>query len=315
MTVGRQFPSPLLTELRPLRSDRFIESPIVEVGAFDRAVLSWNGAGVWRFDLRVRVGSEWSPYLPMGFMNGFQLRSATRDEERAALSGTRLPISLDTDTLMLKGGASGNAIQVRATGDGNLTALTVTHYRRDDRAYTDRPAAPAAWGTAIPVPQRRQGDCEDTAIRPSVCSPTSLSMVLAHYGKPLRIVDTCRAAYDSTAKIYGNWPCNTAAAARITGGWSAVVKMRGFDEVEREIAANRPVILSHRWNPGELTDAPVSRSDGHLIVCVGFTETGDVVVNDPAGKPGTIRRTYKRPELFHTWQERGEGIAYLVHAA
>jgi hypothetical protein len=90
--------------------------------------------------------------------------------------------------------------------------------------------------------------------------------------------------------------------------------MDGFDPVEREIAAGRPVILSHRWELGDLENAPVSRSNGHLIVVVGFTKDGDVVVNDPAAKvAGAVRRVYKRHELFRTWQIRGEGIAYLMH--
>ncbi len=63
----------------------------------------------------------------------------------------------------------------------------------------------------------------------------------------------------------------TGAARLLKGGraWSAVVKMSDFDEVEREIAAGRPVILSHRWEPGDLEGAPVSRSNGHLIVVAG----------------------------------------------
>jgi hypothetical protein len=88
--------------------------------------------------------------------------------------------------------------------------------------------------------------------------------------------------------------------------------MTGFDEMEREIAARRPVALSHRWLPGDLPQAPISRSAGHLIVVVGFTPGGDIVVNDPAAKAGEVRRVYRRRDLFRTWQERGEGIAYLV---
>jgi hypothetical protein len=116
-------------------------------------------------------------------------------------------------------------------------------------------------------------------------------MVLAYHGSVYRTIDVARAAFDAGAGLYGNWPCNTGAAARLLKGgrgWSAVVKMDGF--------------------------APVSRSNGHLIVVVGFTKDGHVVVNDPAAKTaGTVRRVYRRRELFRTWQIRGEGIAYVVH--
>ena len=90
------------------------------------------------------------------------------------------------------------------------------------------------------------------------------------------------------------------------------MRLPGFAAVEREIAAGRPVVLSHNWRPGQLSGAPVSGSGGHLIVVVGFTERGDVVVNDPAARPGGVRRVYRRGELFGTWQNNGGGIAYRI---
>jgi hypothetical protein len=311
--AARQFRSPLLTELRPTGTDRVRESPELPVAPFERAVLSWNGVGDWRLELRLRVGGAWTPYALMALTTpkGTQ-RSATREEE-AALKASPVPVSLEIDTLVVKGGMTADAFQVRATGTGELRALSVTHYRRYDSRYTTLPAAPDTWGKTLPVPERAQRDCEEPSIRGEVCSPTSVSMVLAYWGVTRRTIDTARAVFDAQAKIYGNWAANAAYAAREISGWAAVAKLRGWDEVEREIAERRPVILSHRWNRGDLSNAPVSSSDGHLIVAVGFTPEGDVVVNDPAGKTDGVRRVYKRAELFRTWQERGEGIAYLVH--
>ena len=142
-----------------------------------------------------------------------------------------------------------------------------------------------------------------------------MSMILDYHGSPRRTLDVARAVWDAQSNVYGNWPCNTGAVARLLpgNGWSAVVKMTGFDEMEREIAARRPVALSHRWQKGDLPQAPITQSGGHLIVVVGFTPSGDIVVNDPAAKAGEVRRVYRRRDLFRTWQERGEGIAYLVH--
>jgi hypothetical protein len=292
------------------------ESPLITTPQpFDRAVLSWNGEGRWRLEMRLQINNVFTPYFLLGVLDGANQRSAMKTE--TAPPDPTLPVSLDLDTLAVKGSAKATAFQVRATGEGNLRSLAVTHYRRDERRYTDQPVLRDAWGTILPVPERAQRDVEDPAIGGIVCSPTSLSMVLEYLGSRYRTIEVARAAFDPQGKLYGNWPCNTGAAARLIkgGGWSAVVKMTGFDELESEIAARRPVVISHRWERGDLTNAPISHSNGHLIVAVGFTKEGDVVVNDPAAKAGEVRRIYKRRELFRTWQERGEGIAYLIQRA
>jgi hypothetical protein len=340
---SRRFASPCFTELTPARQmaagTSTGEAPLVAAAApFDTAVLSWNGVGRWRLEMRLQLDSssngggsstgDLTPYFVMGVLEGTRQRSAV-EAERPFLLDTPLtastpstPVRLEVDTLALSNGATATGFQVRAAGEGDLRTLAVAHYRRDGRQsrYTHRPAIGGAWGTILPVPERAQRDVEEERARlgGQVCSPTCLAMVLAYHGSVYRTIEVARAAFDAGAQLYGNWPCNTGAAARLLnggrGGWSAVVKMDGFDPVEREIAAGRPVILSHRWEPGDLENAPVSRSNGHLIVVVGFTKDGDVVVNDPAAKvAGAVRRVYKRRELFRTWQIRGEGIAYLVH--
>ena len=84
-----------------------------------------------------------------------------------------------------------------------------------------------------------------------------------------------------------------------------------IERIEKEIAAGRPVILSHSWKEGELTNAPIPKSSGHLIVVIGFANNGDPIVLDPAAPPGEVRRVYRRNELFHTWQNNASGIVYL----
>lgn len=326
----RRFPSPRFTELIPAPQTvtGAGESPLIATDTpFDRAVLSWNGEGRWALEMRLQIagmpGDGLTPYFVLGILEGTRQRSGANPPKAPAESALPLPepspVVREIDTLTLRNGAKATGFQVRATGEGSLRALSVTHYRRDDARYTDRPADARAWGTTLPVPERAQRDVEEERhIGGEVCSPTSVGMVLEYHGSRYRTIDVARAAFDPEGRLYGNWPCNTGAAARLLkggGGWAAVVKMTGFDEVEREIAARRPVILSHRWNRGDLHNAPVSRSNGHLIVAVGFTKNGDVVVNDPAAKAGEVRRVYRRRDLFRTWQERGEGIAYLVHPA
>jgi hypothetical protein len=68
------------------------------------------------------------------------------------------------------------------------------------------------------------------------------------------------------------------------------------------------------FGSGELTGAPISSSAGHLLVIVGFTATGDVVVNDPASPSRSgVRRTYDRAELEAAWLGGSGGTVYVIH--
>src|SRR5207237_576547 len=167
-----------------------------------------------------------------------------------------------------------------------------------------------AWGRVLSVAERSQTIEEKDP--GSICSPTSLSMVLDFHGFKKTTREICEGVYDHGDKIYGNWPFNTANAHRVSGMESYVVRASGLEQLEAEIAAGRPAVTSHRWSKGDLSNGSINSTNGHLIAVVGFTDDGDVVVNDPAAKPGGVRRTYKRREYFKTWLENGAGIMYVV---
>ena len=84
--------------------------------------------------------------------------------------------------------------------------------------------------------------------------------------------------------------------------------------MEPWIAAGVPVIISHAWEPGELTGAPIRSTDGHLGVLVGFDAAGNPIVNDPAAaQDALVRRTYPRAELEPLWLEHSGGLVYLIY--
>jgi hypothetical protein len=78
--------------------------------------------------------------------------------------------------------------------------------------------------------------------------------------------------------------------------------------VEDWIAEGIPVALSvcsdrlHHRGPGP---------NGHLIVCVGFTENGDPVVNDP-GSSRNVRRVYPRKDIIYAWSYSRNAV-YLIY--
>jgi hypothetical protein len=171
------------------------------------------------------------------------------------------------------------------------------------------------------------------------CSPTSTAMVLAYYGRlPARrsyawvrrddqdryVDHVARMTYDYRYRGTGNWAFNTAYAATRTGK-AFVTRLRSLVDVERLVAAGIPVVASVRFGRGELAGAPISSTNGHLLVVVGFTSGGDVVVNDPAApRNATVRRVYDRGQFEDAWLPRypsggglvgSGGLGYVIHDA
>jgi hypothetical protein len=200
---------------------------------------------------------------------------------------------------------------------------------------TSRPGV--ARGVVLPVPQLSQmvhqghypaygGGGE------AWCSPTSTAMVLGYYGaQPTadetawagghadRVVDhVARMTFDYRYDGTGNWPFNTAYAATRTHK-AFVTRFGSLRGVERLVKAGVPVITSLTFGPGQLSGAPISSTNGHLLVVVGFTAEGDVVVNDPAASTNaSVRRTYDRGQFENAWLKRGPaggsgGIGYVIH--
>lgn len=160
------------------------------------------------------------------------------------------------------------------------------------------------------------------------CSPTSTSMVLGYYdslpgpkayswvpaGHPDPWVDyAARMTFDYDYDGAGNWPFNTAyAAPRVGHGF--VTRLRSLREAEQFIKAGIPLVASISFGDGQLTGAPIGGTAGHLLVISGFTEDGDVVVNDPAGRTSSaVRRTYDRAQLERAWLNGSGGVVYVIH--
>ena len=162
------------------------------------------------------------------------------------------------------------------------------------------------------------------------CSPTSTSMVLGYYdslpsaqeyswvstGYRNRFIDhAARMTYDYQYRGTGNWPFNTAYAAN-HADHAFVTRLRSLREAERFIKASIPVVASVTFGAGELDGAPISSTAGHLMVIVGFTNNGDVVVNDPAARRNSgVRRTYDRGQFEDAWLPKSGGLAYIIRTS
>lgn len=74
-----------------------------------------------------------------------------------------------------------------------------------------------------------------------------------------------------------------------------------------------PLAVSIRFQAGELPGAPLSWSNGHLLVLAGFDARGNPVVNDPAApSDATVKRTYPRAVFERLWLNHAGGMAYVM---
>lgn len=176
----------------------------------------------------------------------------------------------------------------------------------------ERPAlASGAWQRRLPAPFRSQ-KVEDKDLAGRICSPTSVSMVVAYHGVNHRLDDMVAATFDPRHTIYGNWPMNVQAAYTF-GVPGYLARFSDWADVEAEIAAGRPLVLSIRVpKEGDLRGAPYRTTDGHLIVLTGFDTQGRCLVNDPAAADAERGElVYERADLEKCWMRATGGLTYV----
>jgi Peptidase_C39 like family len=305
-----------LTQLIPTWEAVTVGAAIVKVQvrgqAADGTVTSWDSMAEWTLD---------NPSLPR-----HSLGSQTDDLARVNVDTWQAATSLTQWQVRVSLYRSSAKAVVRLDRVGAMASALVPR----GSAPTSIPG-PAA-GTVLDVPTFSQmthsghypqwgGGGE------AWCSPTSTAMVLAYYGlQPGPFVDiasghadpqvdhTARLVYDHAYDGTGNWAFNTAYASTLTAGDAYVTRLPDLRAAEDFIVAGVPLVASVAFGRNQLTGAPISASNGHLLVIVGFEADGDVVVNDPAGAGNSaVRRVYDRDEFEDVWINASGGVVYVIN--
>jgi hypothetical protein len=289
-------------------------SPVIKAPiAWNELVASWNTApvtGAMKLEARGIYPGHQTRFYTLGLWSSSPQRHSARGQGDA--DG-----NVRTDTWSVK--RPGPAVQLRVTWSGAKPGLKFLGLSFLDNGAQPEPLPPnrAAWGAIIATPERSQHSHPDEE---GWCSPAALSMVLARWSDVLRrpelnldVPQVAEAIFDTDFGGTGNWPFNTAFAGSFDGMRAYVTRFSDISELEDWILAGIPVIISAPWHllqPG--------RSDtgaGHLSVCIGFTETGDVVINDPATnlqKGQHVRRIYTRQNVINAWRH-SRNTVYLVY--
>lgn len=165
----------------------------------------------------------------------------------------------------------------------------------------------------VPVPYRSQLDVKVKKLRNVICCPTCVAMVLEYHGIDKPTLAICEDSYDERHGIYGIWPRASQAAFQ-NGRRAWISRFRGIDEMLNVLKKGQPIIASIRVGEGELRGARYPKSNGHLIVIVGYGENGRVLVNDPFSVgPGGAEIEYESDDIEKVWLDRG-GVAILIES-
>lgn len=223
--------------------------------------------------------------------------------------------NVDTDTLELSQPAKRVQVRVTFTGSSRKKPkLKFLSLSLLDSKAVRKPLPPfkAAWGKVIDVRERSQMAYENGDV---LCSPTTVSMLLSHWSEKLNrpgldcdVPEVVRGVYDPVWGGTGNWVFNTAYAGSFRWMRAYTTRLSDVSELERFIAKGIPVGLSVCYNR---LRGKSRLPSGHLVVCVGFTKTGDVIINDP-GTSKNVRKIFPRANLIDAWAY-SKNTVYLVY--
>jgi hypothetical protein len=255
-----------------------------------------------RFELSVWAAGTWSPWVAtvtLGPGEFTPLRMAS-DALVCDVDVYRAPAPVERVKLRIRLGAA----DPRAL----MTAPWIATLSASDLAAL---AAEAVTGPVarLAVPARSQLDAPpEIALR--ICSPTSVAMVLDFWGRPSATLPLAAEIYHPGADSYGVWPAAVQNAGR-HGVAGYLLRFPDWSSAAWCLGQRLPIIASINYAAGELTDAAIPETTGHLVVVTG-AEGDDVFVNDPVGPTvETVPRRYRLNEFRRAWLERA-GVGYVL---
>lgn len=292
-------------------------------------VSSWNAqtpAGTW---LKVELNATMEDGAQTGWLDMGNWAALDTDIARTSVSPSAAPYgSVDTDTFFASSGHAVHGYQLRTTlyrlpgSTASPRLWQVGAFASLVPARSSVPTSPpgGAEGIELAVPKYSQqihaGEYKEYGGGGDAwCSPTSNEMIDEFWGAGPTAADmswvdpsyadpsvdyAARETYDYQYQGTGNWPFNGGYAAHF-GLDSEIVQLRSADDLEQLITAGIPVAISVAFDNGELTGSGYGTA-GHLMDVVGFTSTGDFIVNDPfSPSDAQVRHVYQRAQLENIW--------------
>ncbi len=269
-------------------------------------VPSWNswtpeGTSI-ELQVRVRQGDKWSRWFSYGQWSDMGRNSG-------------LPLGQQDDMAQMD---MGQLRLLKGTGQGVQYQLQLTRANPATPSPRVRRVAfswPPDLGNAdytnveiaLDVPPRPQLPVPEIGNR--ICSPTSLSMVMAYHGVVQDVEQVAAGVRDNESGIYGSWIYNVAyASERGFAAW--VQRCHSMNDVKAYLLQGLPIVASIKIAAKkDLEGAHNAYPHGHLVVVTGLThrEGQDyVLVNDPAcHQEQDVPRHYRLDQFVRAWTRRG----------
>ena len=282
----------------------FISNEVDLGGPFKNMLASWNASstgGTVEISVSVKLDNGsftgWYSWGEWSAIKGISGSKSMEDQHG----------EVGIDILTLKKECQGIVryrIDIKQIGDHSPIVYNVT--LACDKKESNL-KAPADNYQKLDVPYRRQMDVPE--IGGSICSATSLSMVLLYHGEKIsNIADVAWGVRDYGAEKFGNWAFNVAYAGEL--GYNAYIDYFDIDAIKYAVSTGHPMVCSIRVKAGQLTASgyPGYTTNGHLLCVVGYEEKNNkkwLLINDPA-----------HPEvkaiLESDFQNIYRGVSYIV---
>jgi hypothetical protein len=262
-----------------------------------------------RFELAVRAGGAWTPWAASATLGPGAFAPAP-----AAVSGLACEIDV------FRAAAPAEAARLRVRLDGAAAGRLDWPWLATLSASDGAAASAGVGGTRVgrdtavrlDVPARSQHE-DGGPLGPRLCSPTSVAMALAYWGRPAPVLEVAADVHHAALDLYGVWPAAVRAAGR-RGLAGYLLRFPDWASAAWCLDHGLPVVASVRYAAGELTGAAVAATAGHLIVLTGYEGTG-VLVHDPAAaSAASVPRRHDVDELARVWLARS-GVGYVFFDA
>jgi hypothetical protein len=289
------------------RADGYaILKPQYSTFPFNQGLPSWNGTtpdtlSAFKIQMRFPLGSGWSRWLTVGYWKvnmwgsyGYtSFDSGNVDVDYVTL--TSYVRAWQFKIMMIRSAVTQPSPVLRKLSLFVSDSRTTTSYDFA-QVLNDNPSA-----IFVPTTFVYQYGV-DPVIGGSICSPTSVSMILKSYNIQVDPLTFARATYDPYFGIFGGWPRVVQNASQY-GLDGAVTRYRTWSDAKAVLANGGRIAMS--------VAKPLYT--GHLIMLAGFTAAGVPIVHDPARTDG-YSHVFSKSDLSHSWFDKG-GFAYTFYPA